>query len=192
MARKKTPTGAIATVGESTKKKRVGPPPKPSAPSASNVSDATFQEFAAQAMAEKKKLDEQSGKYRDVLKKAKAAGVPTKAITDWLKDKARDPLELAAEQRAKARLYKLMGMPAGTQFSLLDEAPATDKDRGAMQHDAYEAGRRDGLSAADRDDDRYPNDTDLQTRYDDGYSDGQAENARAIQSSKANGTEAHA
>ena len=190
MARKKEPTGAIATVGEKTEKKRAGRPPKPQPPS--NVSDDTYKEFCAKALREKIALDEmtakrseQNGRYRDVLKKAKDAGVDPAAIRWWLAEKAKDFDVLQAEHAARMRVARLMNMPINTQLGMFDEGADTgdvsgSTDRGILQERAYQVGLTAGKAAETFDPQRYPNDPDLQERYRTGWSDGQEEHVQAV------------
>lgn len=190
MARKKTPTGAIASTGEKTEKKRLGKPPAPTPPS--NVSDDTYKEFCARALREKLALDdlsakrsEQNGRYRDVLKKAKEAGVDPAAIRWWLAEKAKDFDVLQSEHAARMRVARLMNMPINTQLGMFDDTGAGggvsgSTDRGVMQHEAYQIGLTAGKAAETFDPERYPNDPDLQGRYKDGWEDGQEENKRDL------------
>lgn len=202
MAKKKQPTLAIATVGEKTERKRLGRPPADPPPS--NVADDTFREFCAKALREKSALDaiktkhsEQNGRYRSVLKDAEKAGVPSKALTTWLANKDVDADILLAEQRAYLRVARLMGMPIGTQLSF-EDAPASDAastDRGVMQERAYQAGLTAGKAAETFDAERYPNDPDCQTRYEQGWHDGQDEHVQALRGNgkaESDGAEARA
>ena len=195
MARKKEPKAAIATKGEKTEKKRVGRPPDTQV-SPSNVNDETYKEFAARALRAKAAKDEahkaykiKDGEYRAELKAAKKAGINPDALTDWLRDKDRDPLELQAELRAKSRLYRLMNMPAGTQFDMLAEQSdlSESTDRGILQERAYQAGMTDGKSGQPLDEDRYPNDSDCQDRYAQGHGDGTEELRQSLSGMKPNG-----
>lgn len=194
MARKKQPSAAIATVGEKTEKKRVGRPPKQPPPS--NVSDDTYKEFLAKALREKIALDdltakrsEQNGRYRDVLKKAKEAGVDPAAIRWWLAEKSKDFDILQAEHAARMRVARLMNMPINTQLGMFDQdsGDAGSTDRGILQERAYQVGLTAGKAAENFDPHRYPNDPDMQKRYDDGWHDGQDANAAAIKGPKPNG-----
>ena len=188
MAKTKTPTLAIASVGEQTGKKRIGRPPADAPPS--NVSDDTWREFCAKALRAKADLDaaqtiakSKNGAYRSVLKDAKKAGVDSAAITWWLAEKAKEPDVLQAEHSARMRVARLMGLPIGAQLGLFEEGEAPDAastDRGIMQERAYQVGLTAGKAAETFDPARYPNDPDCQERFFQGWTDGQAEHVRAL------------
>jgi hypothetical protein len=111
---------------------RRGRPSKHSLPFDSSVSDATVNEFCDRALKAKtnlEKLEEdaktQRGIYRNVLKDAKSAGVDPDSITDWLKQRKREPDDITRDFAWKNRVYRLRGLPIGTQLGFDPETGDT-------------------------------------------------------------------
>lgn len=189
MATKKQPKRAGAKKGETTRKKRVGAPAKAkgaeavqSAAASGGVPDELFRMHANKALREKNDLDEatkkrsaQNGRYRAALKAAEKDGISADDIIWFINNRARTPEDMAAEARRQARVARIMSMDVGYQMSFSDVETEPTEDRGVMQHKAHQAGYTDGKAGQAADEDRYPNDPDLQGRYNDGHADGKAD-----------------
>ena len=125
MARTMRATTRINEDDELDGPKRRGRPSKHPMPFDSNVTDDTVNEFCDRALEAKTELErheegakKQRGIYRNVLKDAKKAGVDPDAITDWLKQRKREPEDITRDFAWKNRVYTLRGLPIGTQLGV--------------------------------------------------------------------------
>ena len=123
----------------------------------SNVTDATRKEFFDRALAAKNDLDKAveeassaRGIYRAVLKEAKKAGVPQKAIIWHIDNRKRDPDEVKRELQEIDWMGRAIGAPIGTQFGLYtdDELPERDPE-------AFSKGKKAGLAGKGQADNPY-------------------------------------
>lgn len=100
-------------------------------PNKSNVTDEVYQANLAEIMplyADWQKAVEAAksaqGAYRAALKKAKKDGCNADAIAAALKERKQDQDERKLFYRDMGRVLRLLGVPVGTQFSLLEETPS--------------------------------------------------------------------
>ena len=124
MARTMRATTSVADE-EMDEPKRRGRPSKHPMPFDSNVTDDTVNEFCDRTLEAKTELEKledaaktQRGIYRNILKDAKRAGVDPDAITDWLKQRKREPQDITRDFAWKNRIYSLRKLPVGTQLGV--------------------------------------------------------------------------
>lgn len=147
---------------------------------ASNVTDATIRDFYKKAVSAKQEMEEiaeaqkaATGRYRAVLKNAKAAGIDPDDIVYAVKIRHMDRAELVQRERGKARIIRVTGLWPKIQAELFSsDTPTT----GAREDDtievAYDNGHRCGLTAEVREINPYPPGSELWAEFDRGWSVG--------------------
>lgn len=145
----------------------------------SNVSNEAIAQFAIEAGTAQREIDEATGRKRAVLKRAKAAGVDTKALLAALALKRRDPDDVLTEQRNIIRYAGIIAphlpMSQAELFEGLDQRPLADKAARQMQEwDADERGYAAGLNGGSMDDCPAAPGTPVYVRFHAGFMRGQA------------------
>lgn len=156
MARKLNAKTARARAGRKTPVKEQAPPS--STQPGSNVTDDIIRKYCQKAQTEKRnvedaqeKVSSANGRYRAVLKDAKAHGVNPAAIVRYLANIKREVQDVDTDYRDDVRIAKVMGAPfAFAQLDLFgkDAAPtvAAHVDTQAMLDQAFASGKKLGLA----------------------------------------------
>jgi hypothetical protein len=147
----------------------------------SNVTDSTIRDFYKKAISAKQEIEEiaeaqkaATGRYRAVLKSAKAAGVDPDDIVYAVKIRHMDRADLIQRERGKARVIRATGLWPKIQAELFStDTPTT----GAREDDsievAYDNGHRCGVTGELRTINPYPPGTEQWAEFDRGWSVGQ-------------------
>lgn len=157
------------------RKAKVAPP--------SNVTDETIAEYAAKIRSADLDLEEAHVVYkgavgvrRGIVKAAIAAGVPTDALLQTLKDAKQDKQKVLDLIRDRARCHAILLLPTGHQFGLLDgdELPETDPTLAARVKisNAKQLGTEAGRKLADREENPYEAGTEEYAGWDEAWMDG--------------------
>jgi len=93
-----------------------------------NVTDDTIKAWAGKIVkadreqqAAKKEYQSKNGFYKQLFKDAGKEGVSAQALSWYVANKDRDPVEIDRETRERNRVAKVMALPIGTQLGLLDD-----------------------------------------------------------------------
>lgn len=156
---------------------------KPKVAPPSNVTDETIAEYAAKIRSADLDLEEAHVVYkgavgvrRGIVKAAIAAGVPTDALLQTLKDAKQDKQKVLDLIRDRARCAAILQLPTGHQFGLLegDELPDTDPTlvRRVKVTRAQQEGMEAGRKLRDREDNHYEAGTEEYAAWDEAWMDG--------------------
>lgn len=130
----------------------------PPSSTGSNVTDDIIRKYVGKAGAELAKVKSAqeevstcNGRYRAVLKDAKAHGIKPEAIVRYLTNIKREVVDVDADYRDDVRIAKVMGAPfAFAQLELFGERAsptvATAVDGQQMLDEAFNAGKRLGMA----------------------------------------------
>jgi ribosome modulation factor len=167
----------------------------------SNVTDATIRDFYKKAVSAKQEMEQISealksatGRYRVILKGAKAAGIDPDDIVYAVKVRHMDRGDLVRQERGKARVMRITGLWPKIQTELFStDAPTT----GAREDDtievAYDNGHRCGVTGEQRAINPYSPGSEQWAEFDRGWSVGQEKftpakgaKAKGVKKGKAN------
>lgn len=153
---------------------------------APNVTPETFLEFYRQAGIAKRDLERAQGEYRAVLKRAKKAGIDTKAlIAVRAIATSDDPAAEEAHLNTLLRYARYLDLPLGTQLGLFDDAaPSAAARTEQAEWDAEDYGYRAGRGGQNRDDNPHAAGTAAHVRWDEGWHKGQASIAQDMADGK--------
>lgn len=189
MARKLNAKTARARAGRKTPVNEKAPPS--STQPGSNVTDDIIRKYCQKASAEKRnvedaqeKVSSANGRYRAVLKDAKAHGVNPAAIVRYLANIRREVQDVDNEYRDDVRIAKVMGAPfAFAQLDLFGEkaAPtvATAVDSQQMLDQAFASGKKLGLAGKPFKT-SFPKDSAAYISFTRGHDEGQLENKQDL------------
>lgn len=167
--------------------------PPPAVEVSPNVTDGTVIEFASEAMKFKGIADksqaqarEDAGRYREVYKRAKKAGVDPDMVRWYVNNQHRDPEDIAKEFQNINRISKLMELPIGTQLGFfqdgstvggaVDQAKVKKQSGYLTKLQAKEdAGYRAGKSGHPKDKNPENVDSPSYERWNQGWDKGQSE-----------------
>ena len=151
---------------------------------ASNVTDATIKEFYKKAVTAQQEVDglvEQvnaaRGRYRAVLKAAKAAGLDPDDISSNVKIRHMDRAELIRKERGRMRVLAVVGLWPKVQLELFGtDAPVMRPTAEDGADAAYDKGHQCGVKGEARTINPYPPGTEQWSEFDRGWSVGQEKN----------------
>lgn len=162
---------------------------------------ATFLDFRRKATETLRAMEVAKKAHDLVMQQCNAAGGDSKQLMKAIRA-ARDPEKAALELRTEIKYREWMGMPIGTQGSLLDDEGSDDHLTDTDKHDeivfqAGEAGYRAGRAATDRHAaNTFPAGSESYVAFDGGWTRGQAslaaelgENAKIITPKRGKGAE---
>lgn len=145
----------------------------------SNVTNEAIAQFAIEADQAQREIDEATGRKRAVLKRAKGAGVNTKALLSALGMKREDEEMVRLQMRDTIR-YAQIVVPAvklnqDDLFGGIETRALKPKVQAqVLAWDAEQEGYNAGLTGGDRADSRYPEGTPGATQFFKGFIRGQA------------------
>ncbi len=139
--------------------------------SKSNVDSALISQYMREATVAKRELDEKQGSYRSVLKRAKGAGIETKALIAAMNAKKLDDDDVIRDLRNTIRYYSIAGIGVSKSglFDDLDIAVADDVKEDQGQWAAEEAGYEAGKSNGAREDNPFPPGAPTHAKWDKGW-----------------------
>jgi hypothetical protein len=149
-----------------------------------NLTPETYLDYRGRCGASYTKLLEAQSFHQAEMKRAKAAGIDTKAMAVVMKQRKQDPDELAMFKRNKLRYAGWEGMPHALQqplFGTTDDQHPTDKAAAEFKlHRAEDDGRFAGRDGTKRE--QNPNDpgSEAHSRWDTGWMATQAEFAAVL------------
>lgn len=139
---------------------------------AANVTNDTISDFIREAGAAKREVEEANGRYRSILKRAKATGCNQGEIVAALQAKKQDPDQVLINLRDKVRYLGIVGVPV-TKGGLFDDLDFTDLAPETQEKDqhwaAEEAGYTAGKANGSRDDNPFPPGAESHVAWDGGY-----------------------
>lgn len=145
----------------------------------SNVSNEAIAQFAIEAGKAQREIDEATGRKRAVLKRAKAAGVDTKALLAALALKKLDPDVVLQQQRDLIRYVGIIApyvpMTQAELFQGLDTAPLAERAAQDMTTwEAEERGYNAGIAGGGMDDCPFEPGTPAYVAFHEGFIRGQS------------------
>jgi hypothetical protein len=149
-----------------------------------NVTDATLRDFYKRAVSAKQEVEEMAeltkaanGRYRAILKAAKAAGIDPDDITDTVKVRHMDRADLIAKERSRARMMAVVGIWPKIQVELFAQhAPVSEATAEDAADVAYDRGHHCGVKGELRTINPYNAGTEQWAEFDRGWSVGQEKN----------------
>lgn len=145
-----------------------------------NCPDSVKREFWLEALKAKIGLEsaqevarKRSGEYRNVLGRAKKAGVSTDSLTHALTVRFMDPDEVLREERERIKMLALSGFLPGIMEQLIDrtniEEPTFNEQHETNLIIARDRGQHVGLKGGLRDDNPYPAGTEYHVNWVEGF-----------------------
>jgi hypothetical protein len=157
----------------------------------SNLTPETYLEHRAAVGATYTALQTAQSEHQTAMKRAKNAGIDTKALAQVMKLGRQDPEEVAMHFRNLARFAAWEGLPIGAQGSLFgttDDQHPTEKAQAEYSlHRAEDDGHHEGAAGALRESNPHPTASEAWQRWDKGWLAGQATIAAEMAPKKAKG-----
>lgn len=144
----------------------------------SRLTPEIFLDHVHACRATARKLAEAQADHRNAMKRAKAAGVNNKAMTEAIAMTKEDQVVVEAHHRDLVRYLAWLGSPLGTQgalFGVSDDA-ARPTEKAQTEHTAWaakEAGYEAGASGTARDQCPYEPGSPLHAQWDEGWREGE-------------------
>ena len=158
--------------------------PKADKPAASNLTPETYLDYRRRVGAADTAFREAQSIRQNEIKRAKAAGIDTKAMLAMMQFRKQDPEEVAMHERNKARYAAWEGLAYGTQGALFgatdDQHPADRAAREFALHRAEDDGRFAGRDGTKREQNPHEAGSEDHARWDTGWMATQAEFAEVL------------
>ncbi len=144
---------------------------------APNVTDETVLEYYGRTAITLRKLDSARTEHMAEMKRAKAAGVSNKMMSDMHRDRKRDPDEIVLELKNRVRALALINMPV-TQIELFPIYEPSESIQANIERlDAEAAGYEAGKGGQSRDDNPHTPGSAACAHWDTQWHEGTAEQA---------------